>query len=125
MDTDLVQLPPQVWTQPKIASPKEIIRTTVDELGNLGEPESGIYILAYVGKVIYVGKASAGINARLRQHIVTHSLVGQWLDTNKDWANIRLDILVPPDNQDEKAWLRRAEVACINQFSPLLNSQLG
>ena len=104
---------------------EEIIRTTVDKVGGDGI-EVGIYVIAYLSRVVYVGKSMGGISARLRQHIGDpRSLLGEWLTANKDWANIRLDILVPPYDQDDKAWLRQAEVALINEFDPLLNSQIG
>lgn len=102
----------------------ELIRTTVAD--KLLHVEYGVYILAYLGHVVYVGQTRRGVAERIRGHITDeNSLLGEWLTLNRDWHNIRLDILVPPNEGDGRVWLRNTEVACINEFNPLLNSQIG
>jgi len=112
--------------------PKEFHRTTLnvafDEHTVL--PLSGIYILAYMGEVVYVGKAM-DISARLRSHCVIQArkrqqLIDGWLwNMVWDYGNVRLDILETPDECDEQQWLRATEAACIRQFRPLLNVRLN
>ncbi len=89
-------------------------------------PYSGVYILAYMGKVIYVGKAE-NVSHRLYQHYTTPTLdVDDWLcGMVWDLDNIRLDILETPDDVDEAYWLRETEAACINTFNPVMNMTLS
>jgi hypothetical protein len=102
----------------------KLIRTTLDE--KLPAVEYGVYILAYLGRIVYVGKTRRGVQERIRGHITDpDSLLGEWLTLNRDWPNIRIDILVPPDTEDARIWLKETEVACINRFNPLMNSQTG
>lgn len=83
-------------------------------------PHAAIYIIAYLGRVVYVGKAQDGVEARLAGHMTAPSRLGSWLRRVDDWENVRLDVLGAHDDD----WLRRAEEACIRRFRPLLNTQL-
>lgn len=105
----------------KIEKPKELVRTTIGETGLGDLPMSGVYIVAYLKKIIYVGKAQ-DVSDRLRSHIhgAHRSLFGAWLRLNEDWENIRLDVLVQPD-EAHKFWLGIVEKACIKKFNPLFN----
>ena len=101
---------------------KSLTRTTIAECADL--PHSGIYIIAYMGRVVYVGK-SVLIGDRLGQHITNRAfeLLGHWLDLMRfDWANIRLDALETPDDCDEEVWNKEAEALLIRRFNPLFNT---
>jgi len=110
----------------------ELTRTTIDKAFDKEAllPNSGIYILAYMGKVIYVGKATR-VAERLRSHCATvatkNLAVDDWLQMMEwDYVNVRLDILEVPSNvTDEFSWLKETEAACIHKFSPLMNDQLN
>ena len=109
----------------KLMRPKEMIRITLaDEIPNV----PGIYILAYLGRIVYVGKSESDVQHRLDTHkssaLMPGELLGKWMIRCSDWENIRLDILVPPDCVDMKWWLKTAESTCIRKFIPLLNQQL-
>ena len=101
--------------------PKEKLRLTLeDELPNV----AGVYILAYLGRVVYVGKTEKMVAGRLRDHLlITAYDLGAWLLRVRDWANVRLDVLVPPDKLSD-VWLKQAERACIKRFRPLFNELL-
>lgn len=87
----------------------------------------GVYIVAYMGRVIYVGMAKS-IGSRIRGHATDAwkdaEHLGKWLLLNHDHVNIRLDALVQPDGAD-KSWRRQAEAQCIRKFSPLFNNLLN
>lgn len=101
--------------------PKSLTRTTMAELDNL--PHAGIYVLAYMGRVLYVGKA-VSVADRLRSHLRGISLIGAWLlRVREDWGNVRLDVLEQPDEDD--SWLPVAEEALIKRFNPLFNTVLN
>ena len=104
--------------------PDEHIRTTLDAAfdGESLLPLSGIYILAYMGKTVYVGQ-SVDIPGRLLHHCARGNLlIDAWLYGMRfDYANIRLDILASSD----QLWLKEAEAVCIQYFKPLLNTQLN
>lgn len=105
-------------------SPKERIRITLaDEIPEI----SGIYILAYMGKIIYIGKSEDNVALRLAGHKYNaiNELLGAWMIRCNDELNTRLDILTPPDNSFVSKWLRDAEAACILKFKPLLNEQFN
>jgi hypothetical protein len=105
----------------KLPPYKKLHRTTVGDLYESDEKLMGIYIIAYVGKVIYVGKTTNDVSVRLISHTYQKNKIGTWLLTlSDDLHNIRLDVLEPEDHDDE-VWLAAAEVACIRHFSPLLN----
>lgn len=103
-------------------APSEIVRTTIDQVGIQSLPRAGVYVIAYLGRVVYVGMTSSSVGERLRQHcyLAEPSDLGEWLGRVRDWENIRLDVLVPPEGVGRK-WLKSAERACIRQFTPLLN----
>ena len=106
-----------------IIKPKEIIRITLgDEIPDI----EGVYVLAYMGRIVYVGKAECGVLSRLKEHInnAIDELLGAWIMKNRDWENIRLDILVPPISKNMRLWVAEVEDACIKRFDPLLNIQL-
>ena len=104
-----------------LKSPRSRTRTNLKEIFDLGEIHSGIYVVAYLGKVVYVGKAEVGVQPRLRQHIcragVGNETLGDWMIKNMDHANIRVDVL----EGSGRRWLEAAEHALIQRFSPLLN----
>ena len=105
----------------KLPPYKRLHRTTVGEVSESEESLMGIYVIAYKGEIIYVGKTTVDVKERLSNHIHQGNKLGSWLlNTLDDWHNVRLDILEPEDHDDE-VWLAAAEVACIRQFSPLLN----
>lgn len=107
-------------------APKEIIRITLDKYYDTKTvlPYSGVYIIAYMGKVLYVGRAS-DMNDRMRQHIKIGDLtVDYWLRSMTfDFANIRVDILETPDDIDGKYWGKEAEARLITYFNPIFNDQ--
>ena len=85
-------------------------------------PISGLYVIAYMGRVLYVGRA-VHVADRLRQHLTGKSLLGNWLLNTSDWDNVRLDVLEQPDDTDN--WQPVAEEALIRQFKPLFNTALN
>lgn len=104
---------------------KTLTRTTLDKTNDL--PNEGVYVIAYLGKVMYVGKTEDSVSHRLYGHWLMRSsdALGLWMDKLKaDWHNIRLDVLEPPDGIDIRYWLRKCEAECIRKFSPLFNTQL-
>ncbi len=110
----------------KMPKPKQIIRQTLaDELPAVG----GVYVIAYLKTVVYVGKAESSIGHRLKTHKVSalepRELLGRWMIYNSDWENIRIDSLLPPDGVDDKWWIKETEAALINGLSPLLNQQIS
>lgn len=110
-------------------SPKEYHRTTLACAfdGRTLLPHSGIYVLAYMGQILYVGKAEDVVD-RFRLHCL-HGRplrVDGWLrEMAWDYDNVRLDILETPDDVIESHWLANTEAACIRRFSPLFNTQLS
>ena len=103
------------------------IRTTFDRVGEVVLPHAGIYILAYLGKVIYVGIASESVGNRLLNHVyrAMHDgeNLGKWLIKNADHTNIRLDIIEAPRGVDTRSWLKSYEAKLIRRFQPLFNVQ--
>jgi hypothetical protein len=94
----------------------------MSELDNL--PFSGIYIIAYMGKILYVGKASVDVLGRISNHQSQFTKIGVWLLKSKgDWENVRLDVLEQPDDAN-KTWLKDAEALLIRKFNPLFNTNL-
>lgn len=103
---------------------KSLTRTTIAECADL--PHSGIYIIAYMGRIVYIGKA-VDVGRRLAGHITgrANEMLGNWLDAMRfDWPNIRLDVLETPDDADGQAWNSDAERALIRRFNPLFNKAL-
>lgn len=93
-----------------------------------GLPLVGIYVIAYMGKTLYVGKASQSVVMRLQSHWYRrdNEMLGSWLDGMQfDWANVRLDVLEPPDNVNQNYWLQEAESALIRKLKPLFNQQMN
>jgi hypothetical protein len=103
--------------------PKHIHRLTLDAVARDGIPQTGVYVIAYMGHVLYVGKTSGGAK-RLEQHMTGYSRIGAWMIQMKhDWHNIRVDFLEVPDNRDNY-WITQAEMQLIRRFSPLFNNML-
>lgn len=104
--------------------PGQFYRITLDNMHEIPEI-SGVYVLAYMGRVVYVGKAVDCIQNRLRGHY-TNALnepFGAWLRRiEADWPNVRLDMLGIPEG--DNTWLANAEAALIKCFDPLFNTQL-
>jgi excinuclease UvrABC nuclease subunit len=109
----------------KLPAPKTKYRITMADLSELPDI-SGIYILAYMGQILYVGKASGSVPYRIVSHFnnALHENIGAWLrNFESDWQNVRLDILEAPlENFD--TWLTNAEIALIRKFKPLFNTNL-
>lgn len=106
----------------KLRPPKRIHRTTIYDLLNDDPEITGVYIIAYLGKIIYVGR-SADVTKRLTEHYLQRSKFGGWMaNIYMDWINVRVDILEPDISSDE-IWMKNAERACIRKFRPLINSQ--
>lgn len=103
-----------------------IWRTTFDRIYEGDLPYFGVYVIAYMGKVLYVGKVENGLTERLVYHMKYGlSPIGCWLNIREfEWPNIRLDIIVPPAKEDDRDWLNKTENACIKRFKPLFNKQL-
>lgn len=105
--------------------PKNITRTTFDRVGFDSLPNSCVYVLAYMRKIVYVGKTANSATNRLMGHVGNvrerKELLGRWLIVNADHVNVRVDCLETPDSVDEQAWLRETEIACIRKFKPLFN----
>ena len=104
---------------------KSLKRTTLDNMDDL--PHYGVYIIAYMGRVLYVGKANDSVVGRLKSHLYKCDVedVGGWMfKVRDDWHNVRLDVLEPPDEGDVDVWLKGAEAACVRQFNPLFNTML-
>ena len=117
-----------VVVETKLKAPSKITRTTLDRMEDVNIP--GIYIIAYMGKVVYVGKSRDSISGRLVTHWYNsnrnNELLGKWMARIfHDHYNVRLDVLeIPCKVIDEKTWLREVEAELIRYFSPLLNVQL-
>ena len=115
----------QLMNNANLIHPKNVHRTTIDQVFDGLIPNVGIYIVAYMGEILYVGKAESSVLDRLKNHLHCHtSRIGIWLETMEfDWRNIRIDVLEPPDNED-RYWLSMVENACIKRFNPLFNDRL-
>lgn len=104
------------------------VRTTLDKIGEVILPTPAVYILAYMGKIVYVGKAENSVEQRLSSHRTCaqrpSESLGKWIIKNADHSNIRLDILSAPDGAPFN-WAREMEAKCIRRFRPLLNTQLN
>jgi len=103
---------------------KSIKRTTLDNLDYL--PNLGVYIMAYLGRVLYVGKSNC-VHNRIIQHMkyieteIDHYL---W-KISSDYINVRLDVLECPDDADGEAWIKETEAQLINRFKPVFNVMLN
>ena len=112
-----------VWSE--MIKYKSLTRTTLDKTENL--PLGGIYIIAYMGKVVYIGKATISIPNRIKEHWGSRDVepFGNWLDKMRlDWCNIRLDVLEAPDDIDINYWMKLVEGLLVRKHSPLFNSYL-
>ena len=58
---------------------KSLKRTTLDNMDDL--PHYGVYIIAYMGRVLYVGKANDSVVGRLKSHLYKCDVedVGGWM----------------------------------------------
>jgi hypothetical protein len=86
-----------------------------------------VYIVAYLGRVVYVGKASQNVDQRLVNHLYRRGTepFGAWMaKVQADWENVRLDVLEPPDDGNTAYWLKSAEAALIRKLRPLFNQQI-
>ena len=104
---------------------KTLTRTSLSELGNV--PFCGVYVVAYMGKIVYVGKASQDVVSRLIGHWQNrmNEPLGNWMDkVRADWDNVALDVLEPPDNVNVDYWLQSAESALVQRLNPLFNTAL-
>ncbi len=105
----------------KLSKARSKHRTVLTELDDL--PHAGVYVIAYMGRVVYVGKASLSVSERLVSHITQVSAVGAWMRRiQDDWGNVRLDVLEAPDSGD--AWINKVEEALIKKFRPVFNDAL-
>lgn len=96
--------------------------TTMDDTCDM--PHSGVYIIAYMGKVVYVGISASGVANRIEQHIGANDSIGRWLRAMQwDWHNVRVDALCIPDDADRR-WLREAEAALVRRHAPVFNAVL-
>jgi hypothetical protein len=114
-----------IVTDNKIAMYKTLTRTTLDKTDNL--PFAGVYIIAYMGKVVYVGKSHYNVADRIANHWRKRmtEYLGDWMDKMRlEWHNIRLDVLEPPDDVDEEQWVKQVESALVRKFNPLFNISL-
>ena len=100
-------------------------RTTLAAVENI--PYVGIYVIAYLGKVMYVGKAESSVYERLRQHLASADPIGAWMrKVQDDWENVRLDALEAPVNvASPHLWLREAERALVAEFNTVFNVATG
>jgi len=108
----------------RLPRPKSKYRTTLAQLEQLPDI-TGIYIFAYMGKILYVGQ-SASVPDRIRGHYTNagDELIGAWLRCfENDWGNVRLDLLEAPILHSDQ-WMDAAEIALIKRFNPLFNQQL-
>ncbi len=108
-------------------APSERWRGTLADIERRTLPHAGVYVLAYMGRVIYVGKAE-DVAGRLYSHLTPAAgklLVDDWLQNMGafDAENVRLDVLVPPLDAGPE-WSRAVEAACVRQLRPLMNVQL-
>lgn len=104
---------------------KSLTRTSLAEAKDL--PHTGIYVFAYMGRIIYIGKASMSVADRIRSHYTNRAkeLLGDWMDKVRlDWENVALDVLEPPDDVNVNVWLRDVEAALVQRLRPLFNEQL-
>lgn len=104
---------------------KSLTRTTLHDMDAL--PYCGIYIIAYMGKILYVGKAVDGVFARLSSHLYRRDVedIGGWMyKVRDDWHNVRLDVLEAPDTGNVDVWLRESEASLIRLFRPMFNTHL-
>ena len=114
-------------TQTKKRLPRydNLHRTTVSKVFEEEQNYAGVYVLAYMGQVLYVGKAEADVSESLNNHMMySHSRIGIWLRAMQwDWSNVRIDILEPTE-QGGNQWIKDAEIACIKHFLPLFNDYM-
>lgn len=109
----------------KLTKPHSFTRTTMDKWDNL--PDMSVYVIAYMGAVLYVGKAVRSTAIRIREHLYPRSPsdIGNWLRLVPDWKNVRLDVLEAPLDETANSWLIRAEAALTNRFQPIFNRRIG
>lgn len=104
----------------RVTKYKQLHRSVLSE--TVGLPPVGVYVLAYMGRVVYVGRASISVADRLSNHVYTCDDVGSWMrKVQGDWDNVRLDVLEIPDDCDS-GWLDTVEMALIDRFRPLFNT---
>ena len=108
----------------KLLPPDDIVRTTLGDLENTKIPHRGVYVIAYMKQVVYVGRAHKSVAERLYNHFLCRSRISTWMRRmDNDWDNVRLDILEPPLSiADYKQWLTDVERRLIKHFKPLFNT---
>lgn len=105
--------------------PDFIVRTTVGEY--LAQPSysgPGVYVIACYPDFgcLYIGISQNDVSYRLRDHLGSDRDFGNFLRSMMvDACSFRLDILVPPNIEDQAEWLIQAEKALIYHFSPTFN----
>lgn len=106
---------------------KSKVRTTLHDMDEL--PTTGVYVVAYMGKIVYVGKTNYSVFHRLENHLRHRDRedFGGWMyKVRDDWHNVRLDVLETPDNVDAPDyWLRTVEGLLVKKFKPLFNDSLN
>lgn len=104
---------------------KRLTRTTLRELKDV--PFSGVYIVAYMGRVLYIGQSDNDVVSRLKHHLYRRDteLLGGWMyKVRDDWHNVRVDVLETPDDVNSKDWLQKVESVLVRKFTPLFNDAL-
>jgi hypothetical protein len=105
----------------KLRAYKKLHRMTINEIEEIESPLIGVYVVAYKGEIIYVGRTMDCITFRFLEHYYQKSDFGKWLRfVQEDWQNVRLDVLEPQDASD-KQWLIDAERELIKKFNPVFN----
>lgn len=106
--------------------PKHIIRTRLGEW--FAEPSYngyGIYVIACYPQLgcVYIG-ISYDVSKRLDQHVAQDKPLGNFLrNVMYDSCKFRLDIIIPPDDVDQKEWCMKYERELVQRFRPTFNSQ--
>lgn len=94
--------------------PNERIRITLAD----SIPDTpGIYILAYMGKIVYIGLTQDSVYHALLYHQYKQDRLGQWM-SEQDPASVRLDILIPPS----LGWMIPARRALKQYFHPVISA---
>jgi hypothetical protein len=110
------------------SKPHTTIRTTIGEyLSKPIDVVSAIYVIACYPTLgcLYVGKTHMGVCYRLRQHLNSDDLIGNFMrNVMADACGFRLDILILPSDIDGNGeqWLTKYENKLISYFRPMFNT---